>query len=143
MDVFEPLINLLVLMSVLSIAAERLANAIKLRDPDLRHKKTGAREEKERERRIAHGAVAASILLAIVVKADFFEILAHLEAPWDTLGWFRPTGATTSVSRLLYTVCGTVVTGLSLGFGSKFWHDLLDLLYGVRTAISGGPRAEW
>jgi len=47
MDVFEPLINLLVLMSVLSIAAERLANAIKLRDPDLRHKKTGAREEKE------------------------------------------------------------------------------------------------
>ena len=142
MEAFEPLINLLVLMSVLSIAAERLANAIKLRDPDLREKKTSARDEKERERRIAHGAVAASILLAIVVKADFFEILAHLEAPWDTLGWFRPTEATTSVSRFLYTLCGTVVTGFSLGFGSKFWHDLLDLLYGVRTAIRGGSRAE-
>ena len=111
METFEPLINLLVLMGVLSMAAERLANVIKLGHPDLRQKKRTARKEKERERGIARTAVAASILLAIVVKADFFEILAHLEAPWNTLGWFRSTEATGSVTRFMYTLCGTVVTG--------------------------------
>ena len=39
METFEPVINLLVLMSALSIASERLANAIKLRDPVLREKR--------------------------------------------------------------------------------------------------------
>ena len=131
METFEPLINLLVLLSVLSIAAERLANAIKLRDPVLREKKHKTHEEKERERLIAHRTLAVSILLAVLVKADFFAILAHLEAPWDTLGWARPQ----SLSALLYTILGTVLTGLSLGFGSKFWHDMLDLVYGVRDAI--------
>ena len=142
MDAFEPLINLLVLMSALSIASERLANAMKLGDPDLREKKAGAREEKDRERRIAHRALAASVLLAVLMKADFFQILSHLEAPWDTLGWVPlPEGGWT-LSRLLQTLGGTIVTGISLGFGSKFWHDLLDLLYGVRTAIAGGSKAE-
>ena len=58
MEAFEPLINLLVLMSALSIASERLANAMKLRHQDLREKKAGAREEKARERRIAQRAGA-------------------------------------------------------------------------------------
>ena len=35
MHAFEPLINLLVLMSALSIASERLANAMKLGDRTL------------------------------------------------------------------------------------------------------------
>ena len=134
METFEPLINLLVLMGVLSMVAERVANAIKLGRPDLRHRKHTAWEEKERERRIARVAVVASILLAVVVKADFFEILAHLEAPWDTLGWSRPTGAAASVGRLLQTVFGTVVTGLALGFGSKFWHGVLDAVARLRRA---------
>ena len=108
METFEPLINLLVLLSVLSIAAERLANAIKLRDPLLREKKQRINEEKERERLIAHRTLAVSILLAVFVKADFFQILAHLEAPWDTLGWARPPSA----SAFLHTILGTVLTGL-------------------------------
>ncbi len=142
MEAFEPLINLLVLMSALSIASERLANAMKLGDPELSEKKPGARDEKARERRIAQRALAASVVLAVVMKADFFQILAHLEAPWDTLGWVRPMEDGWTPSRFLHTLSGTIVTGISLGFGSKFWHDLLDLLYGVRTAISGGWRAE-
>ncbi len=141
METFEPLINLLALMSALSIASERVANALKLRDQDLSEKKAGAREQKARERRIAQRALAASVLLAVLMKADFFEIVSHLEAPWDTLGWVRPTEDGWTLSRFLQTLGGTIVTGISLGFGSKFWHDLLDLLYGVRTAINGGSRA--
>jgi hypothetical protein len=140
MDTFAPMINLLVLMSVLSVAAERLANLLKLRDPGLREKPRGAREEKERERRIAERAMAVSILLALVVKADFFEILAHLDAPWRTLGWMRAAGDATegfSVPALLSTLGGAVVSGVALGFGSKFWHDTLDLVQGMRGTMRG------
>ena len=54
MHSFEPLINLLVLLSTLSIAAERLANMVKLRHPALRRLRNRASRtaEKERERLI-------------------------------------------------------------------------------------------
>lgn len=141
MTPFQPLINLLVLMSALSIAAERLANAIKLGNPELREPRLGAREEKERERQISHRVLLVSVLLAVAIKADLFQILAHLEAPWDTLGWVpvgSATSATTSgrsVPELLYTLAGTLLTGISMGFGSKFWHDALDIVHGTRGRI--------
>jgi hypothetical protein len=132
---FQPLINLLVLLTALSLASERLANAMKLGDADLREKKGSPQEEKARERRIALRALAASVALAVFMKADFFEILSHLDAPWDTLGWALPVEEQWTVSLFLQSFTGTIVTGVSLAFGSKFWHDVLDLVHGVRGAV--------
>jgi hypothetical protein len=131
----EPLINLLVLLSALSVASERLANAMKLGHPDLRERRASPRDEKARERRIALRALAASVLLALLMKADFFAILSHLEAPWDTLGWVRAAEDRWTPGRALQALVGMLVTGISLGFGSKFWHDTLDLVRGVRNAM--------
>src|SRR3972149_4611533 len=89
MDAFEPLINLLVLLGTLSIAAERLANLTKLAHPDLARRRGSQREEKDRERRIGNRVILVSVLLATAIKADFFAIMAHLDAPWQTLGWSR------------------------------------------------------
>ncbi|UCG87827.1 MAG: hypothetical protein JSW71_04575 [Gemmatimonadota bacterium] len=138
MAAFEPLINLLLLFSALSVASERLANAMKLSDTDLREKKGSPQQEKARERRIALRTLAASVALAVLMKADFFEILSHLESPWDTLGWVRPAEHHWTVSRIVQALDGTIVTGISLAFGSKFWHDVLDLVYGVRSAVGRG-----
>jgi hypothetical protein len=64
----------------------------------------------------------------------------HLEQPWETLGWVRlenyrwiRSSATASVASFVYTLGGCVITGVGLGFGSKFWHDLLGTLYEVRS----------
>jgi hypothetical protein len=135
MAVFEPLINLLLLFSALSVASERLANAMKLSDTDLREKKGSPQQEKARERRIGLRALAASVALAVLMKADFFAILSHLDAPWDTLGWVRLGEDQWTVSRFLQALDGSIVTGISLAFGSKFWHDVLDLVYGVRATV--------
>jgi hypothetical protein len=135
---FEPLLNLVVLLSALSVAAERLANWMKLGDPDLRERKGEPAEEKVRERRIALRALAASLLLAAVMKADFFEILRHLDAPWDTLGWVRDGAQRWTAGGVLQALAGTAVTGVSLGFGSKFWHDVLDIVEGLRAAVRRG-----
>ena len=151
METFQPLINLIVLMSALSVAAERLANVLKLGNPDLRDssKKRSRAEEKERERRIGIATLGVSVLLAMVVKADFFAILSHLEAPWDTLGWVRPSGtgwvrspATGSLPQFLYAAGGTMLTGIAMGFGSKFWHDVLDIVYRSRDTVRNRRAAD-
>ena len=142
MNAFERLINLVVLLSALSVAAERLANVLKLAHPDLRRRQARAREEKPREQGIAQRALAASVVLALVMKADFFQIASHLDAPWDTLGWVPVPADGWTVSRLIHALVGTVVTGICLAFGSKFWHDVLDLLYATRGARAArGARA--
>ena len=136
MDHFSPLINLLVLLSALSMAAERLANLFKPAGPGT--------DDRQHERRISRRVLAVSLVLALAVKADFFEILARLDAPWETLGWvsvtgsrWLPSGATATLPRFLYALGGTTITGLSLGFGSKFWHDILDIVYATRETIRG------
>src|SRR5258708_5669448 len=115
MESFQPLINLLVLMSALSIAAERVTNVLK--------------QEKEPERAIGRRALAVAVVLAVAVKANFFEIVAHMDAPWETLGWSRIPDHKLQPGVFLYNVAGSALTGLGLGFGSKFWHDVLDIVY--------------
>jgi len=165
MNTFEPLINLLVLLSVLSIAAERVMNVFKLRRSELRESQTdlvaldekatdeekqkALKQEKEREGVIAQGTLLVSIALAILVKADFFEILTHVDAPWDTLGWVRVSGAqwvrstaTTGISQFFYALGGCAITGIGMGFGSKFWHDMLDIVYNARENLKQATKRD-
>jgi hypothetical protein len=78
----------------------------------------------------------------LVVKADFFEILSRLDAPCETLGWARMqagelvrSSAVSSVGRFIYAVTGCLLTGCAMGFGSKFWHDVLGVLLDTRKKI--------
>ena len=158
METFQPLINLLVLFSVLSIAAERIANVVKLKNPDLSVSKTDKAAltpnlaldkkaealvaEKKREEAITWRAIVISIGVAALVKADFFEIITHLDAPWETMGWIRPSGAQwsqsfalNSVGQFAYAMVGSVITGIAMGFGSKFWHDMLDIVFQTRERL--------
>lgn len=152
MTVFEPLVNLFVLLTVLSIAAERVTNILKLRSRQLRTRTDDEQAEQARTRAIQWRALIVGALVAIVLKADIFSILARLEDPWSTLGWVRVSGtqwyqspAAGSAGTILYAVTGSVVTGIALGFVSKFWHDVLDTVYELRSIIrsraSGHPRA--
>lgn len=51
MTTFEPLINLIVLLTALSVAAERVTNVLKLRHPELRNEKAAAAAELRRDHR--------------------------------------------------------------------------------------------
>lgn len=133
MSSLEPFINILILLTVLSIAAERATNFFKLRKADLRESKGSDKGEKEREQRITVRSLLVGIAVAVLVKANLFEILTRVDAPWDTLGWLQqaetawvPAAAAGSVGTASYAVMGCVLTGVALGFGSKFWHEILD-----------------
>lgn len=133
MSSLEPFINVLILLTVLSIAAERATNFFKLRNAELREAKGSDKAEKDREHRITVRSLLVGIAVAIVVKANLFEILTRVDAPWDTLGWFQQSeskwvlaAAAGSVGTAFYAVMGSALTGIALGFGSKFWHEMLD-----------------
>ncbi|SRR6266540_762395 len=133
MNSLEPFINLLILLTVLSIAAERATNFFKLRHPELRNPAEGVKHEKEREQRITFRSLLVGVALAVLVKANLFEILSSIDSPWDTLGWFQlgdstwaPAAAAASFGTASYALLGSAITGIALGFGSKFWHEILD-----------------
>jgi hypothetical protein len=141
-DTFEPLVNLLVVLTALSIAAERVANLLKLRREDLRNKRADDAGETDREYGIAGRTVLVGVILAVLVKADFFEILTNLDSPWTTLGWVQVveghwvrTAATANFGTFLYALGGCAITGVGLGFGSQFWHDVLAAVYQVKDAV--------
>lgn len=139
---FEPMINLLVLLTILSVVAERITNTYKLNNDSLRERESADRAH---EQRIQNANFLISIALALLMKADLFAILSNLEDPWKTLGWLRATGghmflteSTHAVGPFIMAVVGCVFTGFALGFGSKFWHDLLGSILEMRKRIRSG-----
>jgi hypothetical protein len=142
MDTFQPLINLLMLLTVLSVVVERVTNTLKLRRPAMRQASADEGAEKQREQEIGQFSLAASVGFALLVKANLFEVLSRLDAPWDTLGWARFDGTglvrasvLTDIPSALYAAGGCIITGVALGFGSKFWHDMLDIVFNARESL--------
>ncbi len=141
MSGLEPVINVLTLLTVLSITAERLTNVLKLQNEKLREKKSrNSKQELDRHRSIQARNLAMGIFLALIVKADMFSIVAHLDNPWTTLGWVRVSGAQWfqtaalgDIGTVIYAIVGCLITGVALGFGSKFWHDTLGAIYELRS----------
>ena len=140
MESFEPLINLIVVLTVLSVIAERATNLLKLRNQDLRMRKLVEADERVREYAITGRAVMIGIIVAILVKADFFQLVANLDSPWRTLGWVQVydyhwsrSPATANIGTFLYALAGSVLTGVGLGFGSKFWHGVLGTMIEIRS----------
>jgi len=135
MESLEPIINLLTVLTVLSVTAERLTNVIKLR----RSADWDVLEARQKELRIVTTNLAVGMSLALVMKADLFAMLAQPAAPWSTLGWTQWDGsawvqhaATLSAGGVLHAVLGSALTGAALGLGSSFWHDVLAIVFELK-----------
>jgi hypothetical protein len=104
----------------------------------------GSISEDRRYYRILKINILCGFATAIAMHADLFTILSNLEQPESTLTWEKydvswwlifplsvisDTGVEQSFLRFLL---GCLLTGLFISFGSKFWHDLLDLLLEVK-----------
>jgi hypothetical protein len=135
MGAIEPFINILTVLTVLSVAAERVTNVVKLR----RDSSWKENDNREREFKITWSNVLIGIAIAIAMKADLFAMLAQPDSPWTTLGWTQWNGtvwvrhpAAGSLSGIAQALLGSAMTGISLGFGSTFWHDVLGIVLELR-----------
>lgn len=141
MEILESSIAVLFILFVLSQIAERLTNILKLwlhnnlgvenlrlRMPE----KSDADKEKLRERRITSIALIVGILLAFIIKVDLKEILQIAintkVDPTQPNNVVKLFGGWSSGDLNMSSIIGCTLTGIFLSFGSKWWHDLLELL---------------
>ncbi|MDI3525845.1 MAG: peptidoglycan LD-endopeptidase CwlK [Tenuifilum sp.] len=119
----DTLIILVTILLPLSLISERITNLIKLFLPqgflglgNVRYKEENPILEKKRERRIFAISLISGEIVAFALKADLFTILTK-----GTFGW--------NVEGSGYAwIIGCLFSGFFLSWGSKFWHDLLEII---------------
>jgi len=146
---------------ILSLVAEKLADFLKLNNMSLRNKKKNHDDEKIRERDIVKRTILVGLIISFFLKADAIQMIVSGE-PGEVMGWqnvifyaendvieltgtnynyYRALhgddfGATRMIFTWLQLVLGMGISGAALSFGSKFWHDLIGLLYEIKDARS-------
>lgn len=145
-------IALTIMLFVLSTVSERISNLFKLYLPEglwvfrriglingLRYKYKEIRLEKRRERAIQLIALICGLLIAFVWGIDMVALLT-LENKDEALGNFigydflgqkiwRGDDKELKFILVARSMVGIILTGVFLSFGSKFWHDLLGVLF--------------
>jgi len=146
---------------VLSLVVEKINDFIKLRNPKLRLKtKPDVEDAEDKEKKREQGILTRNILVgigvALFLKADAIQMIVSGQ-PGEVIGWenvislddddkdemeasninyFASLQGKDSkfLFTWLYTLCGIAMTGVGLSFGSKFWHDVVGVIYEVKKA---------
>lgn len=114
---FNTYIVMALLLFSLSLIAERIINLIKLHSPRLRDRSFDQFKEKKREKAIMGIAILTGLFVAILTYADLFYLISN-----GRLGTLQNNPLT------LKSTIGTFLSALIISFGSKFWHDVLDIV---------------
>lgn len=146
-DMLDRSIAITVLLFILSLISERIITWFKLyygrlgrwfiffttKEEDLRSIPRNSAEEKRREVKTLGLNITMSIVIAISSKANLFDILSNME-PYSVLGWTCATIKliTKNPFSFLKVIFGCILTGFFISLGSKFWHDMLDMLYQIK-----------
>jgi len=148
----DKIIPLAVILFLLSMVCERIADFLKhylcgnklfgIQDTLTKFLNDNLKE-KARHYRIMKINIWCGIIVAAIFKADFIMIFNSMDNPGKTLGWTRLTLNTyyKEIIDYLIMVPGIVLTGCFISFGSKFWHDLLDILHTIKNTrrVSNDP----
>ncbi|WP_057937916.1 chymotrypsin family serine protease [Algoriphagus resistens] len=131
--VIQPTIVLL----ILSLITEKIANFIKLQYDSLASKQNTDFAEKNREKKIQTMSIFVGTAIALIAKANLFDFFKDdfnlFWIPDDFKGW-----------KLLSNIVGSIISGMFLSLGSKFFHDLLDILLQVKNLKRKlNEKADW
>lgn len=152
----EKYIGFVMLLFFLSMICERLADFLKhylsevntgwgyalrklFRMGDLITKGDKIQEEK-RYYRILKINIWCGFATAWALHADLFSIIDKIDAPWTVIGWKKVTWfwengwkwRWSMTYEWLVFLVGCLGTGFFISFGSKFWHDMLDILLQIK-----------
>jgi len=119
-------VSIVLTLFILSLITERISEFIKNQFKSLYMKvENNPVLAKKRERIILILSGSVGIIIALICNADFFTLIAEK-------GVIVPIS---SIHELTFkSVIGCIITGLFLGQGSKFFHDLLDALLYYKNA---------
>lgn len=145
----DRLIYVAVALLVLSLISERIANFLKLRLPqpgkysklqqskirsvigNLRKRETDPGKEKKREGAVLVLNILCGFGIAASFKVDLFEVFQKVTSE-DTVDEIIGWNGKITFDSFLGHLPGILLAGIFMSFGSKFWHDMLDLLLEVK-----------
>lgn len=116
----EKFISIIILLFILSLISERIANFIKLNTSSLAEKRDTGKAEKKREK---HLQIISWLCGMVVATFGYFAVKNHNE--FNPLLGFKN-------NEVLFGILTVFFTAIFLSFGSKFWHDLLDLVFQIK-----------
>lgn len=93
--------------------------------------------ELRRHYRILKLNLVCGFVTALLCHASFFDFLQNMNDPGRMLKWpatFHFTCSFKVFFSNLFFLLGCFFTGAFISLGSKFWHDLLDILLAVKNA---------
>lgn len=132
----EQIIQHTVVLLILSLITEKLANFIKLQNENIAIKNDTI-NEKTREKKIQNLSIIIGIIVALIAKANLFHFFnKNFELFW-TIDDFK-------LPKIISNILGSIVSGLFLSLGSKFFHDLLDIVLQIKNLKRKlNDKAEW
>jgi len=77
------------------------------------------KKEDSRQRRVRSWAVVFGLILAFICQIDTFQLLGIRSPYW-----------------LGFPILGYILTGLAASRGSAFWHDIIEMIRGIRETKS-------
>ncbi|WP_130855599.1 hypothetical protein [Olivibacter jilunii] len=112
------LYTIVTILFALSLISERVSNLIKLAIPDTRNRNYSPLREKKRELQVQLITIASGLLVSFIAGADFFGLIKGqgLINIWE----IEKISGRSAVGMLL--------SGFFISLGSKFWHDMLDIV---------------
>jgi hypothetical protein len=143
-SILDSSIAVMLILFVLSQINERITNLVKLKlhqslgAGNLRNIETYDEEsEKKRESKIVVISIVCGVLVSLILKADIYSILQIAiqaknninETEKSVTDLFTGWGPN---DLNLRNIVGCLFTGVFLSFGSKWWHDILDLLLEIK-----------
>ncbi|MBL7899126.1 MAG: hypothetical protein JNJ99_11385, partial [Crocinitomicaceae bacterium] len=125
----EKFIAVTMVLLILSMITEKIGNFVKMAQVSWIQKLMIAKDDKEREHKIQKMSMVIGIGVAVVSKANIFALYTGKE---DFDFFWTSNDFKAGIWPLISTVTGSVLCGLFLSLGSKFFHDLLDMLLQVK-----------
>ncbi|NQU55339.1 MAG: hypothetical protein HQ522_22715 [Bacteroidetes bacterium] len=114
----ELFIQFTMILLILSMITEKVSNLVKLNAPGIFKDDKG----KTIESKVQLLSIVVGVAIALISKANIFQMFSsqEFELFWD----FNTLGTELTASNIV----GSVICGFFLSLGSKFFHDLLDML---------------
>jgi hypothetical protein len=97
-------------------------------------------------RRVYKRSIIVGVILAAILRANIFDILQNPESPalflgWLSLPWGEYAGITEKVIGIIEEFAGILVTGVVLAFVSRFWNELMDIMFEFKRWMRGKANA--
>ena len=108
-------VTIVVILFTLSLIAERIGNLIKLFFSSTRDRAWTEESEKRRELKVLIIALSSGMIVSAVAGADLFILIDKAKLVNYPLKDWR-------------SIPGIVLSGFFISLGSKFWHDMLDIV---------------